>query len=210
MLDHADIWRAIDRLAESRRLSPSGLAKRAGRDPTAFNKSKRATGEGKPRWPSTETIAKILGATGASFAEFVALIDADAACPGGRRMPLVACTEAGAGGLFDPAGRPTGERWRFVDAAFPDDPDAYALLIACGRREPVYRDGALIILSPAADIQTGNRVVVKTASGKILVKQLVHRTARKVELMPLGTAGSRRTLAAAEIAWMTRIVWATQ
>lgn len=210
MLDHADIWRAIDRLAESRRLSPSGLAKRAGLDPTAFNKSKRLTGEGKPRWPSTETIAKILSATGASFIEFVALIDADAARPGGRRMPLVACTEAGTDGLFDPAGRPIGERWEFVDAAFPDDPDAYALLIACGRLEPVYRDGDLIVLSPAADIGRGSRVAVKTASGNVLIKELAERTTRQIELVPLSASGTPRTLPAAEIAWITRIVWASQ
>ena len=210
MLDHADIWRAIDRLAESRRLSASGLARRAGLDPTAFNRSKRVTRQGKPRWPSTETVAKVLNATGASFAEFVALIDADAARPGGQRMPLLACTEAGAVGVFDGAGRPTGGQWEFVEAAFPEDPNAYALLIACGRMGPVYRDGDLIILSPAADVRRGNRVAVKTADGKVLIEELADRTPREVELMPLGATGGRRTLPANEIAWMTRIVWATQ
>ena len=47
--------------------SASGLAKRAGLDPTSFNKSKRVTGEGRPRWPSTESLAKVLEATGASL-----------------------------------------------------------------------------------------------------------------------------------------------
>ena len=43
MLTHAQIWTAIDRLAARADLSASGLARRAGLDPTTFNKSKRIT-----------------------------------------------------------------------------------------------------------------------------------------------------------------------
>ena len=57
MYTHRDIWRAIDRLAQTFGYSPSGLAKQAGLDPTSFNKSKRQSADGKPRWPSTESIA---------------------------------------------------------------------------------------------------------------------------------------------------------
>ena len=74
MLTHAQIWRAVDALAERHGLSPSGLAKRAGLDPTSFNKSKRGDASGKLRWPSTESISKILAATGTSLADFVTLI----------------------------------------------------------------------------------------------------------------------------------------
>jgi phage repressor protein C with HTH and peptisase S24 domain len=66
-LTHARVWSAIDALARRYGLSASGLAKRAGLDPTSFNKSKRVTGEGRPRWPTTESIAKVLEATGATF-----------------------------------------------------------------------------------------------------------------------------------------------
>ena len=60
MIRHAEIWRAIDRLAAKHGLTASGLARRAGLDATAFNKSKRKGPSGKPRWPSTESVAKIL------------------------------------------------------------------------------------------------------------------------------------------------------
>ncbi len=73
LLTHADVWRAIDRIAEKHGMSASGLARRAGLDATTFNMSKRTTREGKNRWPSTETIAKVLEATGETFAEFVVL-----------------------------------------------------------------------------------------------------------------------------------------
>ncbi len=71
----AGVWQAIDRLAEKHGMSTSALARRAGLDPTTFNKSKRTSKEGKPRWPSTETVAKLLEATGETFAEFVVLTD---------------------------------------------------------------------------------------------------------------------------------------
>ena len=70
MLRHSDIWNAIDRLARDRGYSASGLARRAGLDPTTFNKSKRKSPDGKERWPSTESISKVLKVTGASLGEF--------------------------------------------------------------------------------------------------------------------------------------------
>ena len=65
MLSHSRIWAAIDPLAARHGMTPSGLARRAGLDATTFNRSKRVTGDGRQRWPSTESIAKILDATGA-------------------------------------------------------------------------------------------------------------------------------------------------
>src|SRR6201986_3946044 len=71
MRSHGQIWGAIDGLAERHDLTPSGLARRAGLDPTSFNKSKRLSVDGRLRWPSTESIAKVLDATGASMEEFL-------------------------------------------------------------------------------------------------------------------------------------------
>ena len=73
-LTHNQIWTALDRLAARSKLSPSGLAKRSGLDPTTFNKSKRITPDGRARWPSTESVAKALAATGVSVESFVSLI----------------------------------------------------------------------------------------------------------------------------------------
>src|SRR5277367_6296858 len=75
MLRHGDIWRALDRLASASGLTTSGLARRAGLDPTTFNKSKRITRDGKLRWPSTESLAKVLEATATPLAQLVGLID---------------------------------------------------------------------------------------------------------------------------------------
>ena len=76
-MNHYQIWHAIDLFARDHGLSCSGLAKLSGLDPTVFNKSKRITMFGQPRWPSTSSIAKILAATGASVHDFFKYIDSD-------------------------------------------------------------------------------------------------------------------------------------
>ena len=70
-MTHDDLWRAIIELAASRNMSCSGLAKFSGLDATTFNKSKRFSKYGQPRWPSTYSIAKVLNATGITMDEFV-------------------------------------------------------------------------------------------------------------------------------------------
>jgi phage repressor protein C with HTH and peptisase S24 domain len=98
----------------------SGLARRAGLDSTAFNKSKRLSSDGRPRWPSTESLAKIIEATGSSLNEFIALIDgrkavSDALPAQKPSVPLVGFAQAGAGGFFDDAGFPVGHGWDLID-----------------------------------------------------------------------------------------------
>src|SRR5579883_899014 len=103
MLTHAQVWSAIDRLAARAGLSASGLAKRAGLDPTTFNKSKRITAAGRARWPSTESIAKALAATGTSLDTFVTLIEPASGSATTEQVPLLGFAQAGAGGFFDRA-----------------------------------------------------------------------------------------------------------
>src|SRR3546814_18330407 len=111
MLEHQSVWRAIDRLAARYNLSPSGLARQAGLDPTTFNKSKRITKEGKQRWPSTESLAKVLNAPGASLSEFVSLVEDQESGAPQRRLPTLPFAMAAHPGPFHPA----GDRKRVVD-----------------------------------------------------------------------------------------------
>lgn len=210
MLKHADIWRAIDRMAARYSLSASGLARRAGLDPTTFNKSKRITSAGKQRWPSTESIAKILEATGASLAEFVGEIGAQNLSVPARRIPVIGYAQAGDQGYFDEAGTPAGPGWGEKEFPHLADPRAYALEISGDGMAPVYRDGDTIIVSPGASVRRGDRAVVKTGTGHVMAMELHRQSARKAELIPLNRAQSDRTLESHEIAWMARIVWVSQ
>ena len=209
MLTHAQIWSAIDGLAKRSGLSPSGLAKRAGLDPTTFNKSKRITADGRARWPSTESVAKSLAATGASIDQFVALIT-EAGQPVAEAVPLLGFAEAGAGGYFDDGGYPAGKGWDEVPFPAVDDEHVYALKISGDSMHPAYRDGTVIIVSPSASIHRGDRVVVKTRDGEVMAKELKRKTAKALELKSLNPEHPDRTLVAEEVLWVARIVWASQ
>ncbi len=219
MLKHADIWRAIDRLAQRHGLSASGLAKRGGLDPTTFNKSKRMTPDGKLRWPSTESIAKVLEATASSFTDFVGLTGegagsgdtpAAAAAASLRRVPVIGYAQAGNDGYFDDAGYPAGNGWDELEFPHVSDDHAYALEVSGDSMEPVYRDGDIIIISPAASVRRGDRVVVRTRDGEVMAKQLARQTANRLELVSLNRAHSDRSLAMADVSWIARIMWASQ
>lgn len=71
MFSHTDIWNAIEEFAKHNNMTCSGLAKSCGLDATTFNKSKRFTKFGQPRWPTTQSLAKILQATNSDIMDFV-------------------------------------------------------------------------------------------------------------------------------------------
>ena len=212
MLSHQGIWSAIDRLAARNGLSTSGLAKLAGLDPTTFNKSKRIARDGRERWPSTESLAKILEATGDSLDCLLSLMEPANAdrLPQVRTVPLLGMSEAGHGGFFDDGGRPTGHGWDEV--AFPNMPEnaVYALEVSGDAMLPLYRDGDVVIVSPSDTVRRGDRVVVRTRSGEVLARILHRKTLRTVELHALDADAAPQVLGLNEVAWIARIVWASQ
>jgi phage repressor protein C with HTH and peptisase S24 domain len=208
MLTHGQIWAALDRLAERAGLSPSGLARRAGLDPTTFNKSKRVTSDGRERWPSTESLAKALAAGGSSIDVFVQLIGDGGRS--GQSVPLLALAQAGGAGHFDEHGYPAGKGWDEVALSSAAEDHAYALEISGDALKPVYRDGDVIVVSPGTPIRRGDRVVVKTGDGGLLIRELKRRTGKTLELASLNHGDTGQTLSADDIAWIARIVWARQ
>jgi phage repressor protein C with HTH and peptisase S24 domain len=207
MLSHGKVWTAIDRLAARHGLSASGLARKAGLDATTFNPSKRFARDGRPRWPSTESVAKILAATDSSFEAF---LDLDVGSPTAAVLPLLGFARAGAGGFFGDGGAPAGTGWDEV--AFPGAPDgtAYALRITGDSMLPVYRDGDTIVVAAGASCRAGDRVVVKTTGGEVMAKELRRQTAEGVSLRSLNPAHPDRFVAAVELDWIARILWASQ
>jgi phage repressor protein C with HTH and peptisase S24 domain len=210
MLTHERIWAAIDKLAERYGMSASGLARKAGLDPTSFNRSKRTSPEGRDRWPSTESVAKVLKATGASLDEFLRLIE-----PGLERpkamIPLVGLTQAGAGRLFTEEGMPAGgPGWEEVE--FPDlaNEKVFALEVQGDSMEPLYRDGDVLIVSPTAGVRKGDRIVVRTTAGEVTAKELKRKTGKSIELRSLNPEHPDRVIPTSDIAWMARVMWARQ
>jgi phage repressor protein C with HTH and peptisase S24 domain len=127
-----------------------------------------------------------------------------------RRIPLIGLAQAGGEGYFDDGGYPVGGGWDEVSLPDIGDPNAYALEISGDSMEPVFRDGDMVIVSPAAPIRRGDRVVVRTAAGEVMAKQLTRRSAKRVELRSLNPEHPDFSFDLNEVAWVHRIIWASQ
>lgn len=208
-LSHAKLWKAVDQLARREGLSTSGLAQRAGLDATSFNPSKRfgAGDPPRPRWPSTESLMRVLEATRISLGDFADLAE-DAAAP--ATLPLLGLAQAGADGFFDDAGLPTGDGWdqtelpRAVEGRF-------SLEITGDSMMPLYRPGDRVIVDPGqGPPRKGDRVVVRTITGETMAKEILAMNARNVTLGSINPAYPPRVLPRREVAWMARIQWVSQ
>lgn len=209
-LSHSQLWSAIDGLARREGLSASGLARRAGLDATSFNPSKRfGPGEApRPRWPTTESLTRVLRATGTSLGEFAALARDTSAGP--PTVPLLGMAQAGQAGFFDDAGLPTGDGWEQTELPRARD-TLLSLRIVGDSMAPLYREGDRIIVDrEAPDVRKGDRVVVRTTGGETLAKQLEALTALSVTLASINPAYPPRTVPRNDIVWMGRILWVSQ
>lgn len=213
MFSHDDMWRAIDRLADAHGYSPSGLAKKAGLDPTTFNKSKRMSSDGKPRWPSTESLSKILAVTGATMSDFIALVGHDDKQPHPSTIPMINTSLAAKSGHFDKEGRPQGEQWdefSFPGAAHTRDHHVFALEVNSDVLAPVYREGDILVISPDTNMRRGDRVVVRTAKGELVIHELRRQTATRIELKAIDASAESRHIELDQVSWMARIIWVSQ
>jgi len=169
----------------------------------------------------------VLDATGASLEEFTAAVNnplSRLVPPGSRgvtgkasnhlalarQVPLLGFAQAGVGGFFEDGGYPAGSGWDEIDLPALEEDGSYALEVQGDSMLPLYRDGDIVIVSPAEQIRKGDRIVVKTIAGEVMAKILKRRTASQVELMSLNRDHEDRVLALDQIEWMARIVWASQ
>lgn len=212
MLTHAAIWDALDALADRHGLSTSGLARLAGLDATAFNRSKRVSKDGRARWPSTESVAKVLEATGEGFDVFLSQGGAYLQTSGSARrfVPLLGLAQAGSGGFFDSAGHPSGQGWDEVQLPTAAEDGTYALEVSGDSMQPLYREGDRVIVSPSEQVRRGDRVVVRTRQGEVMIKVLARQTARTLELRSVNPDFGPRTINVDDVEWIARIIWASQ
>lgn len=213
MLTHDQVWRGIDRLALRNELSASGLAKQAGLDPTTFNKSKRITKEGKLRWPSTESLAKILDATSTTISDFVRLIEGHDLS--GQNLPAprlhyIRLSDLEASTATDDSGFPIGSAWEEIDFPLVEDKNGFIVELDQDTDEAAYRSGDMIVVSPTSGIRRNDRVLVRKRDGDMILGIMERRTAHKMSVTSFMDQSERVEMTVAEIAWMARIVWVSQ
>lgn len=205
MLTHSQIWTAIDTLAQRHGLTPSALAKRAGLDATTFNRSKRQGADGHPRWPSTESIAKILAATGVGVDEFLAIVTSE---PGPSHLPFQFADHLTAD-AFDDEGRPQGAGWDRIEPLQGLRGDSFAIGLACDRFAPAYKQGDMIIASPGAPRRRGDRVLLLAIDGSLMIGELGLEAAAQVRLR--GLSGEELPAhKTKDIRLLARILWLSQ
>ncbi len=196
-LSYFEIWRGIDRLAQNKGLSPSGLAIKAGLDPTSFNKSKRIGPDGKRRWLSMESLNKVLSATHTSFLEFISLCGQEALSS--QSLPLIVTkdllTYTDEKGYFIPSDNiDTFD----IPMALPND--CYAVELSQGIYN--YQPGDILIVNPQTEIRRGDRIIIKHGD-TISIDKFIRQTKNTLET-------ENENIDIDTVDWMTRIIWVRQ
>ncbi len=223
MLSHKDIWAAIDALAKQSGLSPSGLARRAGLDPTTFNLSKRLSPNGRPRWPSTESLAKILDATGTSIQTMAYLLEkqpelegshaitlGESSPPLSPTIPRLRMDASDLSAHFDKLGKPIGKDWEEIPFPLKDAPHSYALEVIGDALSPFYRDRDTLIVSLNAPIRKGDKIIMGTPTGDLKIQVMHRRNTQTIEISHLDMTNKKTINIMSEVEWIARITWATQ
>ena len=152
----------------------------------------------------------MLAVTGVGLAEFAEIAAGREARAARAAVPLLGFAQAGRNGFFDDAGFPAGEGWDEVEAPGAGE-GTYALEIAGDSMAPLYREGDRVIVRPLSEPpRRGDRVVVKTTGGEVMAKEVARVTGKRLTLRSVNPAHGDRTVEWSEVAWVARILWASQ
>ncbi len=170
--------------------------------------------DGRARWPSTESLAKVLNATGASLEAFTALVTGARALShhrtlSQRRIPLIGLAQAGADGFFDDGGYPVGGSWDEVSLPEIGDMNAYALENLWGfdgARIPGRRHGHRFPSRPDPSWRPGCRPHDRRGGAGQAVDAALRPP---VELKSLNPAHRDHSFDLKDVAWIHRIIWAS-
>lgn len=206
-MKYENVWNAVDKLATSRGLSPSGLAKLAGLDATTFNKSKRIRPDGKNRWPSLDSINKLLDVCSISFEQFYNLSDSEEEKEG-CSIPFTKLSKLEEAQEIEDKMVKT-PKWNKV--LFPDLKEAmYAIEIDTNDYAPLYRNGSMIVLAGNSDIRKGDRVAIFCTGNQLMLKEFIRRTPSKLVLNDINNDNIESTISISDVRLINRIIWASQ
>lgn len=204
MITAEQIWLLIDRMAEREKLSRSALASLAGFDRTSFNPSKRVKPDGKPRWPSTEVIARLLDSTGTDPSELGAMLAPSPPVP--QRLPC-ADLDGLTAADFDENGFQAGEAWRRIPFTERGHPQTLAFRVTDRSLEPVFPLDSVLIGAPARRLVPGDRLILVPREGPAQVRYLAGRPSRAVTVTPMTGEDGEVTIPLRDIRWLYRIRW---
>lgn len=203
---HGDIWRGLDELASRHGLSTSGLAKLAGLDATAFNKSKRQGKDGRLRWPSTESLSRVLDAVNEDLSGFAALVTDRSGAP----LPIIRLDEVQAGNVLDANGCLDRAGQNAAHPILPGlNEQTFVLEVTGPDFHPHYQSGDRLVVAPQADLVDGKRVLVKTSDHGLVLATVI-RPDPANEPSFAGLIDPDLHLLQADVMWASRILWRSQ
>ena len=207
-MKYETIWSAVDNLAKSLNMTASGLAKKSGLDSTTFNRSKRLRPDGKKRWPSLDSINKVLEYCNISFEEFYNYGDNYDGHSNIQTIPFDRLSNNSTPS-YQEENAPDTTNWESI--AFPIGTNsAYALEIDTNEYEPTYKKGATILLLKNSEIRHGDRIAVFFHNGTKVLAEFLHRKAQTIELLSLKDSATGISVKIDDIAYINRIVWVSQ
>ena len=208
---YEQIWNAVDKLAKQNGLSPSGLAKKAGLDSTTFNKSKRVRADGKKRWPSLDSINKVLEVCNLSFEEFYKLTKENTASKEIELTNPIPYAKYSSLKKLEKIEKSIIDTSSWKKVSFPDSAEnLYAIDIDVVKFAPIYRFGSVLIASKNSEIRRGDRIIIINNSGEIMINEFLKRTAGSIILADLTDSSKEQEVLIKNIKLINRIVWASQ
>jgi phage repressor protein C with HTH and peptisase S24 domain len=177
----------------------------SGLNSTSFNPSKRLRSEdGTGRWPSTESIAKVLKAAEMTWADFIAILEQTAATPaqpvGKLIIALASLIYPPYRGLkhFDEHGNDVHGRV------------SYIVNISNDTMSPIYRDGDMIMVSTGMEVKPNHRVLLYPKAGGVLIGKVIAKTEETINLESFQNSSELITIPQDEIAFIHKIDWLKQ
>ena len=203
-MQYEQIWDAIDKLAKQNGLSLSGLAKKSGLDPTIFNKSKRLRHDGKKRWPSFESLNKILTTCHTDFADFYLLAE-NKPIRQPRTLPYI---------VLSSLSQPDFDRfdttvWEKIDSPCFSE-NTYLVNLDSRSYEPLYNFGSTLVLEKRSEIRQKDRILILLKNGDVMIKEFLYRADNKITVCSLLKPARISELNISDIRLLNRIVWASQ
>ena len=202
------VWSAVDNLAKSLGMSPSGLAKKSGLDSTTFNRSKRKRPDGKNRWPSLDSLNKVFEFCNITFEEFYKYGETDNPPENLNTIPYIKLSGVSKR-EYCQDGEICTANWETI--CFPDGTkNLYAMEIDNTDYAPLYKFGTTLILAKHSEIRRNDRVAVFKKDGAFLLAEFIRRKPRTLELQNLTAPEESFSENIDDILFLSRIVWASQ
>lgn len=155
MVKQETFWESLEKIAEREGIALSTLARQAGLDKTSMLPSKRYNLNGAMKWPSTETIGRVLNSLNISVQEYGAILAGTA----DAKVSLPAVTLSDLKEAWTGLGVKEECKWSEIMLGSPRGKNNWVVLIDSDR-DPILPEGTTVVADDDTEPRPNDRVVV--------------------------------------------------